>query len=643
VKLESLKRWKEERGLWCEKGVQVLLTTVGAFAAFGLMTIAISTDYWLYTRALLCNTTNLTAGAGDDGAHRGPGAAERREPGGLTHSGLWRICCLEGLKRGVCVKINHFPEDTDYDHDSAEYLLRVVRASSIFPILSAILLLLGGVCVAASRVYKSKRNIILGAGILFVAAGLSNIIGVIVYISANAGEPGPKRDEEKKNHYSYGWSFYFGGLSFILAEVIGVLAVNIYIERSREAHCQSRSDLLKAGGGAGGSGGSGPSAILRLPSYRFRYRRRSRSSSRSSEPSPSRDASPGGPGGPGFASTDISMYTLSRDPSKGSVAAGYPFARHPETQPGARGAGGGAQAAAHAPASPLVSTRASSAPAVAGAGTDRGSFIHCGRSFVRSAARRREECWARREEPFPFPRRTPASDPGAAASQGAGCQGQAWPGPREQKALEEREGPEAGEEWVREAESGETPEICPGDRQRGVFGSQAKKAQSGVAGSPIPAQPEVRAAEPGHRGGARGRPERGAGAARGPGSPGRGSAVTEGLRVPALPQRRAAILGTRDLCPSLAIEAQRAALWEPRPPPCPGAAPALSSEDTSRSLLRMVPFCTPDCHSFIPRLRPEEPSPVSKHRETSALRPGPAASADPAFALGFSRVRQGHL
>nr|XP_034491340.1 voltage-dependent calcium channel gamma-8 subunit [Marmota flaviventris] len=275
------------------------------------MTIAISTDYWLYTRALICNTTNLTAG--DDGPqHRGGGgASEKKDPGGLTHSGLWRICCLEGLKRGVCVKINHFPEDTDYDHDSAEYLLRVVRASSIFPILSAILLLLGGVCVAASRVYKSKRNIILGAGILFVAAGLSNIIGVIVYISANAGEPGPKRDEEKKNHYSYGWSFYFGGLSFILAEVIGVLAVNIYIERSREAHCQSRSDLLKAGGGAGGSGGSGPSAILRLPSYRFRYRRRSRSSSRSSEPSPSRDASPGGAGGPGFASTDISMYTLS--------------------------------------------------------------------------------------------------------------------------------------------------------------------------------------------------------------------------------------------------------------------------------------------------------------------------------------------
>ncbi|XP_038607926.1 voltage-dependent calcium channel gamma-8 subunit [Tachyglossus aculeatus] len=327
-KLESLKRWQEERVAWCERGVQVLLTTVGAFAAFGLMTIAISTDYWLYTRAFICNTTNLTGPGGGEEAsspHR-----DKKDPGGLTHSGLWRICCLEGLKRGICVKINHFPEDTDYDHDSAEYLLRVVRASSIFPILSAILLLLGGVCVAASRFYKSKRNIILGAGILFVAAGLSNIIGVIVYISANAGDPGAKRDDEKKWHYSYGWSFYFGGLSFILAEMIGVLAVNIYIEKNREAHCQSRSDLLKApgaggrgGGGrgrAGGSGpGGGPAAILRLPSYRFRARRRSRSSSRSTEPSQSRDASPAG--GKGFSATDISMYTLSRDPSKGSVGA----------------------------------------------------------------------------------------------------------------------------------------------------------------------------------------------------------------------------------------------------------------------------------------------------------------------------------
>ncbi|NXN97691.1 CCG8 protein, partial [Rhinopomastus cyanomelas] len=225
--LESLKRWNGEGVVWCEKGVQVLLTTAGAFAAFGLMTIAIGTDYWLYARGFLCNTSNSS---GDEGAPR-----DRRDPGGLTHSGLWRVCCLEGLKRGLCLKINHFPEDMDFDHDSAEYLLRVVRASSIFPILSAVLLLLGGVLVASSRLRRARTSLVLGAGILFVAAGLSNIIGVIVYISANAGDPGARRGEDQRSHYSYGWSFYFGGLSFILAEASGVLAVNLYIERHRKA------------------------------------------------------------------------------------------------------------------------------------------------------------------------------------------------------------------------------------------------------------------------------------------------------------------------------------------------------------------------------------------------------------------------
>lgn len=111
VKLESLKRWNEERGLWCEKGVQVLLTTVGAFAAFGLMTIAISTDYWLYTRAFICNTTNLTA-SDDAPPHRGgSGSSEKKDPGGLTHSGLWRICCLEGRVRGAPASRPSSPAD----------------------------------------------------------------------------------------------------------------------------------------------------------------------------------------------------------------------------------------------------------------------------------------------------------------------------------------------------------------------------------------------------------------------------------------------------------------------------------------------------------------------------------------------------
>ncbi|KAK7174650.1 hypothetical protein ABG768_019656 [Culter alburnus] len=209
-----------------------------------------------------------------------------------------------GTFRGVCKKIDHFPEDADYEQDAAEYLLRAVRASSIFPIMSVGLLFMGGLCVAASEFYRSRHNVILSAGIFFVSAGLSNIIGIIVYISANSGDPG---QSDSKKSYSYGWSFYFGALSFIMAEMVGVLAVHMFIEKHRKLRAKSRTELIKK------------SAFSRIPSYRYRFRRRS--SCRSSEPA-SRDASPMGKSGyTGPAAADISMYTLSRDPSKAAMGA----------------------------------------------------------------------------------------------------------------------------------------------------------------------------------------------------------------------------------------------------------------------------------------------------------------------------------
>ncbi|KAM8825564.1 voltage-dependent calcium channel gamma-3 subunit-like [Synchiropus splendidus] len=267
--------------LMCDRGVQMLVTTVGAFAAFSLMTIAVGTDYWLYSRGV-CRVKS----SGDNDT-------SRKNEEVMTHSGLWRTCCLEGTFRGVCKKIDHFPEDADYEADAAEYLLRAVRASSIFPIMSVGLLFLGGLCVAASEFYRSRHNVILSAGIFFVSAGLSNIIGIIVYISANSGDPG---QSDSKKSYSYGWSFYFGALSFIMAEMVGVLAVHMFIEKHRKLRAKSRTELIKK------------SAFSRIPSYRYRFRRRS--SVRSSEV-PSRDTSPLGKGGyTGPAASEMPMYTL---------------------------------------------------------------------------------------------------------------------------------------------------------------------------------------------------------------------------------------------------------------------------------------------------------------------------------------------
>ena len=144
-------------------------------------------------------------------------------------------------------------------------------------------------------------------------AGLSNIIGVIVYISAALGDISPKKDEDKKWQYSYGWSFYFGGLSFIVAETVAVLAVNIYIEKNKEFRWRARRDFIRSL--------SSSSPYSRIPSFRYR-RRTSRSSSRS--PDASRENSPviglkGPQPLPGGPLGELSMYTLTRDPQKGGM------------------------------------------------------------------------------------------------------------------------------------------------------------------------------------------------------------------------------------------------------------------------------------------------------------------------------------
>uniref|UniRef100_A0A673ZW63 Voltage-dependent calcium channel gamma-3 subunit n=1 Tax=Salmo trutta TaxID=8032 RepID=A0A673ZW63_SALTR len=291
----------------CNRGALMLVTTALSFIAFSLMTIAVGTDYWLYSRGVCRSKTSLH-----------DNETIRKNEVVMTHSGLWRTCCLEGTFRGVCKeKIDYFLEDADYEQDAAEYLLRAVRASSIFPIMSVGLLFLGGVCVAGSEFYKTQHNVMLSAGILFVSAGLSNIIGIIVYISANSGDPG---QSDSKKSYSYGWSFYFGALSFILAEMVGVLTVHVFIERHRQLRTRGRRSLTKP-------------PLFRSASYYSRYNRYRRRSSYRGNLRP-RDPSPlpaalsvskvvaAGPAGSEFTLFTLAPHKLTPPNNKMAAATG---------------------------------------------------------------------------------------------------------------------------------------------------------------------------------------------------------------------------------------------------------------------------------------------------------------------------------
>lgn len=71
------------------RGVMMLLTTAGAFCAFSLMTIAVGTDYWLYSRGV-CRSKSLN-----------DNETLRKNEEVLTHSGLWRTCCTEGRRHAT--------------------------------------------------------------------------------------------------------------------------------------------------------------------------------------------------------------------------------------------------------------------------------------------------------------------------------------------------------------------------------------------------------------------------------------------------------------------------------------------------------------------------------------------------------------
>lgn len=118
------------------------------------------------------------------------------------------------------------------------------------------------------------------------------------------------KSDSKKNSYSYGWSFYFEALSFIFIAEDGRGAGRAHVYRPAQTAAGPgfrATDYLQA------------SAITRIPSYRYRYQRHLRQLAlhraltlRDASPWASRASTPCG-------STEISMYTLGRDPTKAAT------------------------------------------------------------------------------------------------------------------------------------------------------------------------------------------------------------------------------------------------------------------------------------------------------------------------------------
>ena len=67
-------------------------------------------------------------------------------------------------------------------------------------------------------------------------------MGIIFYISAINDEVGhrSKGKDGKIFTYEYGWSFFFAGIAFMIAEVTAVVFVTLYMQRN-----SSRDDMVR--------------------------------------------------------------------------------------------------------------------------------------------------------------------------------------------------------------------------------------------------------------------------------------------------------------------------------------------------------------------------------------------------------------
>uniref|UniRef100_A0A8C4QR03 Voltage-dependent calcium channel gamma-2 subunit n=1 Tax=Eptatretus burgeri TaxID=7764 RepID=A0A8C4QR03_EPTBU len=103
----------------CDRGVQTLLTTGGAIAAFTLMSVAVGTDFWLYSRG----NCRRKGGAGEN-------ETSKKNEDVMTHSGLWRTCCLEG-ESGSGFKLRLDCEEASVRYSRAS---KAILSSMIFVI-----------------------------------------------------------------------------------------------------------------------------------------------------------------------------------------------------------------------------------------------------------------------------------------------------------------------------------------------------------------------------------------------------------------------------------------------------------------------------------------------------------------------------
>nr|XP_026692152.1 uncharacterized protein LOC113474605 [Ciona intestinalis] len=192
----------------------------GSVVTFLFLTISLFSDHWLNQRAAWTVSIHA-AGLMFRSSPEVVKKSEVVKKEMYSYSGLWRICCGEAMCAGRCKILDSLTSEVESRTISSIYVINMLRRSNMFPILSVFLTFFATVLLGFSYIWAPKKLIFpLIAGVFFVLSGLSNVLGIIIYISSS-----DKLSKEKTPDTYYGWSFYFAGFAFLLAEILGVMVI----------------------------------------------------------------------------------------------------------------------------------------------------------------------------------------------------------------------------------------------------------------------------------------------------------------------------------------------------------------------------------------------------------------------------------
>ncbi|KAL4240017.1 regulation of AMPA receptor [Mactra antiquata] len=155
----------------------------------------------------------------------------------FSNAGLWRICSRHGNAEFTdCVEsgLNYGLEKQKGDRDDSQWRTgTVTEATRIqFPLtcIAVLLTASGFICSILGNFRRDRKTVI--AAVLYISSGLCLSVGVILFISRINDELSYDSADCFAFKYSYGWSFYLIGLSFVVEEISAVISIKLYLMSS---------------------------------------------------------------------------------------------------------------------------------------------------------------------------------------------------------------------------------------------------------------------------------------------------------------------------------------------------------------------------------------------------------------------------